>query len=176
MDTKERILLIAYKMFINHGFHNTSMQQLVEASHLSKGAFYHHFKSKKDLYKQVIDHYFLSFYKEIDWAMYQSKSLSIQEIEYEIKRFYLNFLPKILPITNDGLSRYFIMYFEAFNLLSDFKSEVQNFYKNLENLIIHAQDNPDHSIELARNVIAKYEGILFLMAINPELKLSEVFS
>ena len=43
------------------------MQQLVEASGFSKGAFYHHFKNKNDLYKEVINQYFLQFYTAVDW-------------------------------------------------------------------------------------------------------------
>lgn len=175
METKEKILLIAYKLFINNGYHNTSMQQLVEVSGLSKGAFYHHFKNKKDIYSKVIEHYFLSFYRTVNWEQYTSITMTIKDIENEIKHFYLSFLPQILPITEDGMSRYFVLYFEAFNLLPEFKKEVQAFYKNLEEILIHATDNPKKSKNKALEIISKYEGLLFLMAINPKITLKEVF-
>ena len=67
MNTKDKILLEAYKLFINNGYYNTSMQQLVNSTGLTKGAFYYFFKNKKDIYEQVIEKYFLSFYKAEDF-------------------------------------------------------------------------------------------------------------
>lgn len=171
METKEKILLVAFRLFINNGYHNTSMQQLVNASKLSKGAFYHYFKSKNDLYKQVINRYFLSFYLEIDWSSYNQKELTIKEIQKEIQKFYLNFVPQILSITKNGMSEYYIMYFEAFSILPEFKNAVQEFYRNLEYLLIKAVDNNENPNKKATTVIAKYEGILFLLAINPSLEI-----
>lgn len=174
METKEKILLIAYKLFVNNGYHHTSMQKLVEVSGLSKGAFYHHFKNKKDIYAQVIEHYFLSFYRTVDWEKYKALEMTIKDIETKIKYFYLSFLPQILPITENGMSRYFVMYFEAFNLLPEFKKEVQIFYENLEFVLINATDNKEKSKNKAIEIISKYEGLLFLMAINSELSLEEI--
>lgn len=171
METKERILLIAFKLFINNGYHNTSMQQLVDASELSKGAFYHHFKSKNELYKQVINRYFLSFYLNVNWSYYNEKELTIKQIEKEIQNFYLNFVPQILSITKRGMSEYYIMYFEAFSIFPEFKNVVQEFYRNLELLLIKAVDNNEKPNNKATTIIAKYEGILFLLAINPSLEI-----
>lgn len=171
MNTKEKIILVAYKAFINSGFHNTSMQQLVALSGLSKGAFYHYFKNKEALYEAVINQYFLSFYKAADWETYRNMHLSTDEIQQEIHRFYLNFIPQILAITTHGMSAYYIMYFEAFTLLPHFKTTVQKFYNNLEYLLVHAPDNPQQSVDIATSVIARYEGILFLLAVNPQLKI-----
>lgn len=174
MDTKEKILSTSFKLFINNGYHNTSMQQLVEASKMSKGAFYHYFKSKNDLYSQVIKQYFLSFYKEVDWEKYKQAELSIREIEQEIQNFYLSFIPKIMALNEKGVSEYYVMYFEAFNLLPEFKKEVQKFYENLTTVIINATDNNTEPIKIATKLIAKYEGILFLLAIYPNRKINEL--
>ncbi len=176
MKTKEKILLTAYKAFIKNGYYSTSMQQLVEETGLSKGAFYHHFKNKKDLYVQVIEKYFLSFYRTIDWNISDERQITIKDIENGIKDFYLSFLPEVLSITDDGLSRYCFMYFEAYNLVPEFKEELQNFYDNLEKVLINAADNTSKSRSIAISVIAKYEGLIFLMAINPNLTLNEIFN
>lgn len=171
METKEKILLVAFELFINNGYHNTSMQQLVDASNLSKGAFYHHFKNKNDLYRQVIKQYFLSFYLDIDWNSFNGRELTTKQIEKEIEKFYFNFVPQILSITKNGMSQYYIMYFEAYNILDEFKNTVQEFYKNLEHLLVTAVDNIENSSNNATRIIAKYEGVLFLLAINPSLKI-----
>ena len=175
MNTKDKILLEAYKLFINNGYHNTSMQQLVDSTGLTKGAFYYFFKNKKDIYEQVIEKYFLSFYKAVDWEKYKTMKLTIEDIENEIKQFYLKFLPQILPITKDGISRYFVLYFEAFNLLPEFKKEVQLFYKNLEGILTNATNNTENSKNKAIEIISKYEGLLFLMAVNPKMQLEDYF-
>lgn len=174
METKEKILFIAYRLFIKNGYHSTSMQKLVTESGLSKGAFYHYFESKKDLYRQVVEQYFLSFYRLVDWEEYMAMELTIKDIENEIKRFYQSFIPQILSITQDGMSRYFVLYFEAYNILPEFKQEVQAFYEKLEEVLCNAVDNSKNPRRKATEIIAKYEGMIFLMAINPKLTLREV--
>ena len=82
METKEKIIETAFKIFLDKGFSNCSMSDLVNETKLSKGAFYHHFKSKEDLYKSVIDTYFISYYEQIDWN--ENKKMNVQEIELMI--------------------------------------------------------------------------------------------
>ncbi|MGV6860617.1 MAG: TetR/AcrR family transcriptional regulator [Putridiphycobacter sp.] len=176
MNRKEQILTTSFKLFVNHGYHNTSIQQLIEASEMSKGAFYHYFKSKNDLYNQIIEQYFLSFYRAVDWQNYEPLELTISNIETEIQQFYLNFVPKILALTEKGFSEYFIMYFEAFHIHSEFKKEIQEFYKNLEKLLINAVDNKIEPKKLATKIIAKYEGILFLLAVDSNQNIKDLLN
>lgn len=79
-----------------------------------------------------------------------------------------------MVLTEKGVSEYYIMYFEAFNLLPEFKKEVQKFYENLTKVIINATDNKTEPIKIATKLIAKYEGILFLQAIYPNRKINEL--
>ncbi|MGE4514376.1 MAG: TetR/AcrR family transcriptional regulator [Chryseobacterium sp.] len=175
METKEKILLTSYQIFINKGFHNTSMQQLVEASGFSKGAFYHYFKNKNDLYENVINRYFLQFYRSVNWDVYFEAKMTVKEIEENIQAFYLDFVPQILSLNQNGMSAYFIMYFEAFTLLPNFKNEVKKFYDNLEYLIVNASDNTEKLRKTAVDIIAKYEGLLFLLALNPDADINSFF-
>jgi len=59
MSEKETLILItALKIFIQKGFHATSVQEIANACHISKGAFYLHFKSKEQLLKKIFQlHY-----------------------------------------------------------------------------------------------------------------------
>lgn len=54
-DTKELILVEARKLFARKGFGGASMEALVKATGLSKGALYWHFPSKLALYMEVAD-------------------------------------------------------------------------------------------------------------------------
>jgi AcrR family transcriptional regulator len=55
--TKERILAAAERLVIDHGFAATSLDQVITASGTSKGAFFHHFTSKLDLARSLVDRY-----------------------------------------------------------------------------------------------------------------------
>lgn len=48
-QTREQIVQAARKLFTQRGYHNTSIYDLFELSGISKGAFYHHWKTKEDL-------------------------------------------------------------------------------------------------------------------------------
>lgn len=47
--TKDAIVAAAIMLFKQHGYHNTSMANIGEASGLIKGSIYHHFNSKEQL-------------------------------------------------------------------------------------------------------------------------------
>ncbi|MGI6203727.1 MAG: TetR/AcrR family transcriptional regulator [Anaerovoracaceae bacterium] len=48
-QTKGRIVSAAWQLFYKQGYDNTTIDDIVEASHTSKGSFYHYFDSKDDL-------------------------------------------------------------------------------------------------------------------------------
>jgi len=54
-NSKEQILEAAMKVFVKNGFAQTRMEDIAEVSGLSKGAIYHHYDSKKDLFLALID-------------------------------------------------------------------------------------------------------------------------
>lgn len=54
--TVQRILDASMKLFLEKGYENTTIQDIVdELGDLSKGAIYHHFKSKEDIIQAVGD-------------------------------------------------------------------------------------------------------------------------
>ena len=54
--TQERIIKAATELFTRQGYDKTSMQDIIDATGgLSKGAVYHHFRSKEDLFDAVAD-------------------------------------------------------------------------------------------------------------------------
>ena len=55
MNLKDTIVLESLKLFSLKGFLSTSMQDIISAAKTSKGGFYNHFKSKEDLFYQVLD-------------------------------------------------------------------------------------------------------------------------
>ncbi|MFC0296422.1 TetR/AcrR family transcriptional regulator [Geobacillus jurassicus] len=56
-ERRVRFIETAMKLFAEKGYHATSIQDLVEAWGISKGAFYHHFASKEELLLAVLRYY-----------------------------------------------------------------------------------------------------------------------
>ena len=55
-ETVNRILEAATRLFIEKGYEHTSIQDIISnLGGLSKGAIYHHFKSKEDILEAVTD-------------------------------------------------------------------------------------------------------------------------
>lgn len=53
MNKKTQIIEIATKLFSENGFENTSISAVCEASNVSKGLVFHHFKSKDGLLREI---------------------------------------------------------------------------------------------------------------------------
>lgn len=55
--TRTRILDSAERLVLEHGFAATTVDQVISASRSSKGAFFHHFASKDDLGRALVERY-----------------------------------------------------------------------------------------------------------------------
>jgi len=64
-NTKNQILEAALHVFVKSGFSKTTMDDIVSESGLSKGAIYHHYGSKKELFLALIDYWENYFFKNI---------------------------------------------------------------------------------------------------------------
>ncbi|MBI3997647.1 MAG: TetR/AcrR family transcriptional regulator [Armatimonadetes bacterium] len=53
--TRERLLQAAMDVFAQHGYHGTTVDDIVAASQTSKGAFYHYFPSKQGIFLNLLD-------------------------------------------------------------------------------------------------------------------------
>ena len=54
-ETVRKILDTAERLFIEMGYDRTSLQEIIDETGLSKGAVYHHFASKEDIFYAVCD-------------------------------------------------------------------------------------------------------------------------
>jgi len=170
MNTKDKIMQTAFMVFLDKGFKSTTYAELISATQVSKGAFYHYFKNKEELFTEVIDRYFLSFFNQVNWE--ELEQLELEELESRMQDFYLHFVNQIQALTNKGLSRYFILFFEALELHPTFREEAQRFYSQMKGLL---ERNATHGKSSeAMDLIARYEGYLFWMAVFPEVKMDEL--
>jgi AcrR family transcriptional regulator len=54
-DTRRAILETARELFAEFGFQGTRTEEIVQRAGLTRGALYHHFKDKEDLFRAVFD-------------------------------------------------------------------------------------------------------------------------
>jgi len=56
-QTRERILATAEPLILRQGFAGTSIDDILKATKLTKGAFFHHFRGKGDLARALVERY-----------------------------------------------------------------------------------------------------------------------
>lgn len=64
-ETKERVLSAAQKLFADKGFSGTSLAMISKECGISEGLILHHYRSKKNLYRQVLDNLADSYAQEL---------------------------------------------------------------------------------------------------------------
>jgi len=73
-DTREYIIDEAYKLFLNNSYEAVSISMISEAIGFTKGALYHHFRNKEELFRAVIDKHF-----PISTALVDVENISLKE-------------------------------------------------------------------------------------------------
>jgi TetR/AcrR family transcriptional repressor of nem operon len=72
--TRERILDSAERLVIDNGFAATSVDQVLAASGTSKGAFFHHFESKRALADALIERYVAGDLAQLEAGLEHARS------------------------------------------------------------------------------------------------------
>ncbi len=49
ISTKDKIINAAWELFMEQGYEDTTIHEIIETSQTSRGSFYHHFRGKEDL-------------------------------------------------------------------------------------------------------------------------------
>ena len=74
--TRERILTSAEQLVIENGYAATSVDQVIAASGSSKGAFFHHFDSKLDLARSLVERYATADIGQLDAATEHARGIT----------------------------------------------------------------------------------------------------
>lgn len=82
MGTREKIIEAATQAFAKQGFSGVRIDALVRDAGVNKSTFYYYFKSKQEIFEEVIKHNFYSLQKEID-----NKLISCKTPEEKISTF-----------------------------------------------------------------------------------------
>ena len=78
-QTLEQILFVSTKLFKEKGYEKTSIQDIIDALGMSKGAIYHHFKSKEDILNAVMDRQFSYAAQKLDQMIQNTQAANAKE-------------------------------------------------------------------------------------------------
>ena len=62
INTKEKILEVAFVLFLNKGYDSVSISNIKKEANVGSGTIYNYFKSKEDLYDEVLNKYLINLF------------------------------------------------------------------------------------------------------------------
>jgi TetR/AcrR family transcriptional regulator, cholesterol catabolism regulator len=184
-DRRVQFIETAMKLFGEKGYHSTSIQDIVDAWGISKGAFYHHFSSKEDLMLAIIRHYFEKMMANITVISHDSgseKERFIQQIAahfanmHEHKDFLQMMMNEQLPKISHDIHHYLLkQYANIFSwycdrLIEVYGTEVERYVLDVATMLngmirqymfcFILQANKFHAEELARFLVRRLDAII----------------
>ncbi|NRD76815.1 TetR/AcrR family transcriptional regulator [Bacillus sp. BRMEA1] len=123
-NTREHILNVSFKLFLKKNFKEVTMKEIVEETGISKGAFYHHFESKEQLFLEVLNHSIASV-----TAVY--KDLSKDSLRQFYHDYFYSFrkMETLFPIdaAEDSIFELniFSLFFDGIKMFPGFQDKLQ---------------------------------------------------
>lgn len=87
MTTKPQLLMIALSQFAQHGYEGTSLADIASEAGIKKPSIYAHFKSKEDLFLNVLRQTFREFKRRIIRYMIHHVDIPLQDRLYQLIAF-----------------------------------------------------------------------------------------
>ena len=87
-EKRQEMLAVAERLFCLKGYEATSVQDILNVLHISKGGFYHHFASKEELLNTL-------FYQRAERALEQTENALARETDImtRLNRLFYGYLP-----------------------------------------------------------------------------------
>ena len=159
-DSKEHILITSLNLFLQKSFKEVTMKEIVDTTGLSKGAFYHYFNSKEQVFEEVISHFYTDLILT-DYSKFSQTSLLDFYSDYlNEKNNKLN-TSKIVEKLGEHIirSNHYFLIFDALKMLPDFKKQrakqQQDELKAWVKIIHTAKKNKEISSVMTDEQIAK---------------------
>lgn len=184
-ETKERILSIALYYFLKKPYTEVTMNEILKASGLSKGGFYHHFESKEVLYGEVIDKFVLKAFLT-EYGHFIANPYNISFIEF-VPMYIKESLEHLFEFADTKLGEYKLninevnMYIVMFDMMKHYKGfdrVIEELHQNEINLfkvlIDKAKENGEirkdiDSLSLAKHVHISMHGISVLSLLEGDM-------
>ncbi len=120
-NTKDYILFESFRLFLEKGYDKVSMNELVKASGMSKGAFYHYFTSKEELFKEAITTHFITGIGEN--IPHAEQGNTLLESLTGIINFKAQAYKQMLEMNEN--SNFFNLLFQAISMFPEFRKDLK---------------------------------------------------
>ena len=178
-DTGDRILQQAMRLFLEKGYHGTSIDEITQAAELTKGALYWHFKSKQDLLKRIIKEHETRFLDELIQAVGEIQGGTLEKFEK-----YIRFNSAFAYYNRELCVSFTTLAAELVGAHHEIEPEIKRIYKKyqtfLSKLILQGKKEKVFKRELdpdlaALSIIAFHNGILLQWSMNRNVIDGEAF-
>ncbi|MGC8823867.1 MAG: TetR/AcrR family transcriptional regulator [Bacteroidales bacterium] len=112
-NSRDYIIDKAYELFLNKSYEGVSISDISEAVGMTKGALYHHFTNKEDLFKAVIDKYLVFPNVQVDTentSLQEFNEIVVSEIHRMLRNMFapnVTFVPiHYITMISDALRHY----------------------------------------------------------------------
>jgi len=115
-DTRDFIIDEAYMLFLSHSYEAVSISVISEAIGFTKGALYHHFKNKKELFRAVIDKHFpvTSIIVDVDTVTLKEYTRLCIEHTHKILKAIFGKGERVIPVNYLSLIADCFRHYEGF--------------------------------------------------------------
>ncbi len=115
LKSKSNIIKVAFALFLEKGYKEVTIKNIMEATNLSKGAIYHHFESKEEIYYATIETYYINLFQTVTLENLTDNFKDNIELIYH---FASDLFSSIETLTKEGMD-FPIRNFYSFQLNSE---------------------------------------------------------
>lgn len=160
MNSREKLLQVAFDEIYHNGYYATSVDKILKKAKMNKGSMYHYFKSKKELALTVINEKIKEYIEEKYGVLLNKQN---------------NYIDEMFQLLKDKKKFDFVTGCKLNNLVQELSSKDEDFKKALEKVyfrfeqiielvlnkaIENKEINHNDTKKLAMFVVASIEGCL----------------
>jgi len=164
IKTKEHIINVALKLFLQKNFKEVTMKEIVIKTGLSKGAFYHYFESKEKLFLEVIDNFFASVI-DVDFNYYSKESLHqfYTDCNNKLDTLSFNFDEDKEETEKSFFNmNFFFLIFDALKLFPEFRKRMEEYHKRELKAWMDAIKHAKKTVEIKSSMSDKHIAMIFI--------------
>ncbi|MFR9165656.1 MAG: TetR/AcrR family transcriptional regulator [Dysgonomonas sp.] len=124
-NSKKKILEKAFNLFLTRSYDSVSMREIQEAAKVSRGAIYHHFSSKEEIYEDIINEYLLPMFSSYSLITDEEKKTLQSAILASLKNRQ-NYLNSLKETVSTKMADYYLFQFmfQATEHSKNFKEQI----------------------------------------------------
>lgn len=184
MNTKERILEEAFKLFLNNNFEKVSISDLEHAVGKTRGAIFYFFKNKEEIFNQVIDTFIIKTQNPHE-KFNVDENISLEQFIFQYINGINRTMARMLSLSVVNIyQQYFSLYLQASRIYPNFSEimtrnslEEINLWEKVIRQAIHTKEikdiNTRHYATLFRSC---FIGLAFDRCLCYGLNTEELFA